>query len=250
MSYDKTQIYRIGSLKHSNASLYTQQQIRWTNESINVLGVDIHWDNDVVLRKNYDKIVEKVGATLKGWSSRSLSLAGKVTIVNTLIGSLFVYNMSVIPAMSAETITKVEKLIESFLWNGRRPKIPLKVLQSPKNLGGLNLISLKAKDDAMKLTWFHILQEDEELAYLAYKNFAPILHEDIWKCVVNPEQVKDVIDKNTRPFWFDVLTAMMKLKKEEKVDTDFLWYNKDICVENKLCFWKNPYQRGLKYVGD
>ena len=169
VTYDKTQIYRIVSLKHSNASLYTQQQIRWTNESINVLCVDIHWDNDVVLRKNYDKIVEKVGATLKGWSSRSLSLAGKVTIVNTLIGSLFVYNMSVIPAMSTETITKVEKLIESFLWNGRRPKIPLKVLQSPKNLGGLNLISLKAKDDAMKLTWFHILQEDEELAYLVYK---------------------------------------------------------------------------------
>ena len=78
----------------------------------------------------------------------------------------------------------------------------------------------------------------------------PILHEDIWKCVVNPEQVKDVIDKNTRPFCFDVLTAMMKLKKEEKVDTNFLWYNKDNCVENKLCFWKNPYQRGLKYVGD
>ena len=39
LNYDKTSIYRIGSLRNSRAKLYTKVEFKWTNEPITVLGV-------------------------------------------------------------------------------------------------------------------------------------------------------------------------------------------------------------------
>ena len=57
VSYDKTKLYRIGSLRYSNAQLYDTSQVRWSSEDINVLGVTIsHHD---LVTKNYDGMVKK-----------------------------------------------------------------------------------------------------------------------------------------------------------------------------------------------
>ena len=39
LSYDKTKILRIGSLKDSDAKLYSQKKLQWTNDPINILGI-------------------------------------------------------------------------------------------------------------------------------------------------------------------------------------------------------------------
>ena len=44
LSYEKTTVYRVGSLKNSSAKMYTEKEMNWTSESINVLGVEIYQD--------------------------------------------------------------------------------------------------------------------------------------------------------------------------------------------------------------
>ena len=58
VSYEKTTLYRIGSLRHSNAALYDMNQYVWSNEDITVLGIKIA----------HEEIVEK---TMEIWSTRS-----------------------------------------------------------------------------------------------------------------------------------------------------------------------------------
>ena len=41
ISYEKTTMYRIGSLSGSNAKFYTPCKIKWSNDYINTLGIDI-----------------------------------------------------------------------------------------------------------------------------------------------------------------------------------------------------------------
>ena len=53
ISYDKTTVYRIGSLKNSDAKLYTENDIKWTNDAVNVLGVNVS-GNERDLSKNYE----------------------------------------------------------------------------------------------------------------------------------------------------------------------------------------------------
>ena len=69
----------------------------------------------------------------------------KVIIINSLIGSLFVYKMNILPRLPKLEIPEIETQIRTFLWKGGTPKIALKQLQSEKSKGGLKLFSLKEK---------------------------------------------------------------------------------------------------------
>ena len=166
VSYDKTTLYRIGSLKHSNAQRYGMTEYVWSNNDMTVLGVTkAHQD---IMPKNYGVILNKARKTLFSWKNRGLSIIGKVQVVNTLVASLFVYKMTVLPQIPEHFIKKFDNLIREFLWNGRKAKIAYSTLQNPKEEGGLNLVNLRKKDIALKATWPIILQGEEEYAKLVH----------------------------------------------------------------------------------
>ena len=54
------------------------------------------------------------------WKMRGLSLFGKILVINTLIGSLFVYRMAILPQIPENYIRQVHKLFSDFIWNGKK----------------------------------------------------------------------------------------------------------------------------------
>ena len=207
VNYDKTQVYRIGSLKSSDASLYTQENLRWCNSGVSVLGVQIDSDMEVVLKLNFLPLIEKAKGILQSWSNKSLSLLGKVCIINSLVASLFVYKMSVLPMMPKDMIKNLEESFERFLWNGHKPKISLRILQKSKVCGGLNLSDLRAKDISLKAKWKDILTTDSKLAKTVFKTLGCELGNDIWLCSLKENDVKYAIAHSEHPFWHDVLKS-------------------------------------------
>ena len=144
VSYDKTTLYRIGSLRHSNAQMYDIDTVKWSNEDITVLGVKIAHED--IIPKNYETLVAKARQTLNAWFNRGLSLIGKVQVVNALVASLFVHKMMVLPIIPKNIVQQVDNVIRSFLWDNKKAKIAYSILQNPKKQGGLNLVNLKNKD--------------------------------------------------------------------------------------------------------
>ena len=159
LSYEKTTIYRVGSLKKSKAELYTPKKMNWTSDKINVLGVDITngGTDKVLLTTNYEDLVTKSEQICNSWARRNLSLMGKIEVINTAIASMFVYKMSVLPRIPEEYINRLHNIFEKFIWNGHRAKIPLKILQTNKEEGGANLIHMGRKDDSLKCAWISML---------------------------------------------------------------------------------------------
>lgn len=78
----------------------------------------------------------------------------------------------------------MEKLIEDFIWNGRKPKLKLTLLQIDKTNGGLRLVNLQKCDQALKIQWiFRLHQDDQLLPTLAYYYINTKLHnEEFWQC--------------------------------------------------------------------
>ena len=71
LSYDKTTVMRIGSLKDSDAELYSQKKLNWTNDSITVLGVEVvNGTVEALLERNYAPIVLKVKNILSSWDEQ------------------------------------------------------------------------------------------------------------------------------------------------------------------------------------
>ena len=115
VNYDKTSIYRICALEKSDATLISQRAVSWTNEPINVLGVTICYEESENVSLNYQPAIDKAETILCKWGKRKNSLHGKVAIVNSLITSLFVYKMLVLPGMSEIMYKPLQQRIVNFL---------------------------------------------------------------------------------------------------------------------------------------
>ena len=225
--------------------------LNWTNDEINVLGIKVANDNDKVVSDNYEPLLAKVKSVLLQWQNRGLSLLGKVNVVNTLVGSLFVYKMQVLLSPSTSFIRQVEEVVVKFLWNGAWPKIPLKQLQLAKTQGGLNLVNLEWKDISLKSCWPAMLAADSTLSSLSYELLVPELKERIWDCNLNETDVDFWI---ANPFWNNVLKAWSKINYQPVVKGDIgkqcLWLNSLIRSNNKPLWWKEGFKLGLITISD
>ena len=68
INYDKTMVYRIASLKNSDARFYSTKKLNWTNEPIKVLGIWIAHSREKHIGLNLDPLIERMESLLKLWS--------------------------------------------------------------------------------------------------------------------------------------------------------------------------------------
>ena len=250
VNYDKTSLMRIGSLKQSDAKLITEREVVWTNNPVNILGIYTGTDLESCMNQNYDPLIEKSRRILNSWKNRHLSLFGKINVINTLVASLFVYRMTVLPSMDVVRTKTMDQIFNEFLWNGAKPKISLRILRFSKKNGGQKLVDLTAKSMSLKAGWVVSLLTDNKLQELVYKNIGLVLKERIWSCNLKEKDVSSVIKDK---FWAEVMTAWqlfkMKIKNEQNVSTDeILWCNSDIKVAGKVLYREECINKGLIYV--
>ena len=112
ISYEKTTVYRVGSLRDSNATLYTQANLKWSSGPIESLGVKINCAGITECKENFEEILLKLQAVCENWYNRTLTIFGKAIIVNSLMGSLFVYKMSTILSLNELQIKEIENILE------------------------------------------------------------------------------------------------------------------------------------------
>ena len=251
LSYDKTTVYRIGSLKKSSAKLYTQgQDLTWSNETIKVLGIDVYHDNKELVNKNYIPLINKSEGILKQWANRNLSLFGKINVINTLVTSLFIYKMFVLPSLTSDIIRRIEQVFHDYLWNGRRAKIALKILTAPKKWGGAGMCNIRIRDQSMKATWVQILDNFPNYANMVYRMLKIPVGKLIWSCTIAANDTDIIVNRVHYPFWYDTLHAWAKYNtaKGQRIENQILWFNSQIRIDDKPFFLKKCWDNGLIYL--
>ena len=151
VNYEKSSIYQIGSLKNSDAKLYTVRNIVWTELPLKVLGVHIHDSITERIELNFNPLIDKVESVLSLWKSRKCTLTGRILIINTLVESLFVHKMQCIELLLENMYKKFHEIILNFVWQGKKNKISHTSLSAPKLQGGLRLANLKYKQPGYPL---------------------------------------------------------------------------------------------------
>lgn len=71
--------------------------IKWPSKPIKALGVFYTYDQKLLLEKNFIENLDKIKKLINVWSSRGLSIYGKVTIIKSLVIPKFVYVASLMP---------------------------------------------------------------------------------------------------------------------------------------------------------
>ena len=191
INYDKTLIYRIGSLENSNAKLITKKNLCWSDSSFKLLGVNI--GNKEEDTDNFSDIVNKMRCTLDTWYHRQFTLMGKVLIVNTLCESLFVYRLSVTLDINTVLIKRIDQLINNFIWKGRRARIAKETLESSKKCGGLRLFSVTKKQAALKINWIRKIENNEFFKYCFFNGTNLPNVDFIFECNLNVRDCKKYV---------------------------------------------------------
>ena len=132
VNYEKTTMYRIGSLKETTAELYTQKALSWQNPPIDTLGIIVSTKLSEMTQMNLQPLIPKVKAVLQCWQHQNLTLMGRVLVINTLVESLFVYQFSVLSQLDLDILHQIQTDIWHFIWKGKGAKINFNILRSPQ----------------------------------------------------------------------------------------------------------------------
>ena len=251
VSYDKTTLYRIGSIADSDARIFTLRPIQWSNDFVNTLGINLTYHN---INSNYDSVLRKLETVAKTWYYRSLTLMGKILVVNTLIGSLFVYKMQVLPPVNDEIIDKAYDIIGKFIWSSKRSKLPLRTLMKPKELGGLGLVDLKAKQTSLIVKWIDVVQHNSQIHAIMQDVLKPYAQTGmLWSANISENDCKLLKIKSN--YWYDVLKTWCKInfyepQNKENVKKQQIWLNSNLKTKKELLWNVKAIQKGIISVED
>ena len=145
----KTKVMGLGGW--TNRNVWPLSWVR-TVPSLRIFGLQFYPTVQDTIKASWDTCKTGINNCLQSWSSRTLpTLSQRVQIINTFALSKLWYLAQVLPIPQGVT-NDLEKLIRSFLWLGRMEKLPYEELVSPTNAGGLGLVNISSKCDALLIT--------------------------------------------------------------------------------------------------
>ena len=173
-------------------------------------------------------------AVAKIWYYRKMTLMGKVLVINSLMASLFVYKMQVLPIITDTVVPQVEGAFKDFLWQGKREKIPLETLMLNKEDGGLGLVNIQIKHEALLYNWINDCREFENIRNLAAYHLGKYVTDNsIWGFNLNKLDSQCCFRGNS--FWHSGVHMWHEYNHNspqngQRVWEQLLWFNSFILI--------------------
>ena len=161
---EKTEIIPIGSKTHREKITRTRK----LNQEDNPIHDDIHiaqdgeairslgaWiGNHTQETRPWEPIIDLVRKDLDRWKAVHPTLDGKRLIAQAIVGgrTQFLTKAQGMPTSIREALTKE---IRRFIWEDENhtPRLSLTHLEAPQELGGIKLLNLKNRNEAIELVW-------------------------------------------------------------------------------------------------
>ncbi|CAN1261908.1 LINE-1 retrotransposable element ORF2 protein [Linum perenne] len=154
---DKCDIFSAGIPDCALASMKSLSGFRIGSLPVKYLGLPLIANKLRV--RDCDLLIDKITKRIRGWNARTLSFAGRLQLVSSVLQSLAQYWMSVF-LLPSGVIKKVQQFCCSYLWggddhSGQKAKVSWVDISFPKNEGGLGLRNLKIWNQALvfRLLW-------------------------------------------------------------------------------------------------
>ena len=231
----------IGSLKSNEEKPFG---IKWPSEPIKALGVFFTYDQTLLYEKNFRDKLDKMKKLTNIWSSRGLSIYGKVTIIKSLLIPKLVYASSLFPT-PAKIIKQAEHIIYTFLWKGKDKVTRLSAINNFEG-GGIKMIDIESMVKALRLAWLKRIFNDNESTWKTYllyllKDFGGSL---IFECnyTMKDLSIISIFYRELLQWWSEFRDHF----SDEKYWLSIIWNHKDIRINGKPVFYKTYYNSGIE----
>ncbi|XP_035838846.1 uncharacterized protein LOC118486474 [Helianthus annuus] len=137
-------------------------------------------------------LVERVQRRIDNWLSKSLSFAGRLQLINSVISAMYTYWASVF-MLPVRIVKKLEKCMRRFLWNGGvqgsvRSKVAWKDVCLPKTEGGLGIRSVMDVNKALISSHVWSIINNRRSLWVSWIHSYKLKGTSFWevKCSSNP----------------------------------------------------------------
>ena len=161
INLEKSTTIPIGSCTNKQINLPKEiKQLCVSHAAFKTLGIWFSYDQKEMTKLNFEKKLASIEKTLQIWSSRRLSLKGKVSIIKTLVIPKIVYALSLI-FCPTKILEKLDKILFSFLWDNKTPKIKRETIIANYCDGGLKMTDVFLVHESAKIRFLkRILKSD------------------------------------------------------------------------------------------
>ncbi|XP_056688751.1 uncharacterized protein [Spinacia oleracea] len=130
-------------------------------------------------------LVDKMMARIKTWSSRNISFAGRITLINAVLLSIHSYWAQVF-ILPKHVLKTVEAICRAFLWQGtyfctKPGYVALEKVCSPKKEGGLGIRKVQAWNIAALGKYVWAIARKQDTMWVRWVNAIYIKAADWWE---------------------------------------------------------------------
>lgn len=144
INLSKSEILPICLSPQLTTNLQAASPFTWTSSHLKYLGIRLTDRFDTPYMNNYPQLLATVRDDLLRWTRTAYTWLGRVNIIkmNVLPHILFFLQMLPIP-LPRIFFDQLAKMLSNFIWNSRKPRIALRLLNRPKRTGGLGIPHIK-----------------------------------------------------------------------------------------------------------
>ena len=241
----KTVVYLIG---HSDPPL-DNKGFQFTTQKPSILGV-----NTANIQQQLLDINTKATHVMQNWQNRTLTLRGKVLVINSLVASLYVYILQIAENPPEELYTEFLNNVNRFLWGSTRARVSHKLLTSSKKNGGLKLVDIQKRHIALKIQW--LFRVDDYVESIICSFIPEELGILFFDCYLNKNDVNEVLKPHVTPFWRQVFQHWFQFNwaqnicEQQYIESQVIWCNSQIKSDGRILYNAKYIRNGCVYVKD
>ena len=156
VNLEKSEIIPIG-LTSTTDSNWGYDILKYNKGPFKTLGIWFSYDKNESVKLNYQERLNKMKVLTNIWSSRNLSLKGKVMIIKSLILQVF-FLFSVLFTPD-QILNVINKILFSFLWGNKTEKNKKDTIIGNISDGGLKMPDIISVHKTAKISWIKRLSD-------------------------------------------------------------------------------------------
>ena len=247
---EKTKVYPINNIDKTKNIM---PGLNLEHGPIRLLGLTITCNQKVHFEENIKPKLMLMHNLLNIWSSRNLSLKGKITVINSLIVPLFIYPASIME-IDKDTLVEIDAALFKFLWSNRKPKIAKNVIQGQYKDGGLKMPNIFEKVNAWQLIWLKRAQLNPHRMWV--KIIDSIIKDIKFTDLMYTHSMLNNKYVTKLPLFYQkMLTLWNKIRTHDtgsvqSIQSQIIWLNDSVTIEKKIFFWEKWYRHGIVRIKD
>ena len=240
LNAEKSTILWLGNWKQKK---YTLCGAAMCDDKYSLLGLTLSRDVTSTAFNLNDKII-RMENKLVTWSSLDLTIIGKILITKSMGLSNLNY-ITTHACLTKEQLIRIQRKINSFIWDNKIPKIKHTTLTADYKQRGLRSPDITSIYKSQRLIWLADIYKNSPVVNVLNEctaKYGGSLF--LLKCNYDVDELTDV------PLFYKELFEFVREIFTNKAGVSIIWNNKHIKIDKHTVFWKEWYEGSIVYIQD